>query len=107
MKKTQQLERARKASRSTEEWLWLNYEGIKEPALREFVAPFPPEDLRAVMGALSEVAFARQGVRIYKALMAASPVPWGDCALSWTTAAGTDGSRGSSRTRARNSTPWT
>jgi SAM-dependent methyltransferase len=77
MKKTQQLERARKASRSTEEWLWLNYEGIKEPALREFVAPFPPEDLRAVMGGLSEVVFARQGVRIYKALMAASPVPWG------------------------------
>jgi len=37
----------------------LNYEGIKEPALREFVAPFPPEDLRAIMGGLSEVAFAR------------------------------------------------
>jgi SAM-dependent methyltransferase len=76
MKKMQERERARKASESTEEWLWLNYEGVKDSSLREFVAAFPPENLRAIQGRVSEISFARQGVRIYKALMEASPVPW-------------------------------
>lgn len=76
-KKAKEKERAQSASRSTEEWLWLNYEGIKEnPGLREFVAPFPPAGLRALMGGLPELEFARHGVELYKSLLEASPVPW-------------------------------
>lgn len=55
----------------------MNYEGIKEdPKLREFVAPFPPENLRALMGGLPELTFAQHGVQIYDALVEASPVPF-------------------------------
>lgn len=76
-KKARERERAREASRFTGEWLWLNYEGIKEnPSLKEFVAPFPPAGLRALMGGLPKLEFARHGVEIYKALLEASPVPW-------------------------------
>jgi glycosyltransferase involved in cell wall biosynthesis/SAM-dependent methyltransferase len=82
--KAQERERARKASRSTEEWLWLNYEGIKEnPSLREFVAPFPPAELMyAVSGLTDELDFAAHGVHIYKALLRASPVPWKDLPIT-------------------------
>jgi len=63
---------------TVEDWLWLNFKGIKENSeLKKFVAPFPPLDLiHNVSGLDNELDFASHGVDIYRALDQASSVPW-------------------------------
>ncbi len=60
------------------DWLWLNFEGIKEnPELKKLIAPFPPQELMYIVSGLrNEIDFAAHGVHIYKALMQVSPVAW-------------------------------
>jgi glycosyltransferase involved in cell wall biosynthesis/SAM-dependent methyltransferase len=77
-KRARAHERARDASKNTDDWLWLNHLGIdKNPELKRYAAPFPPEDLRRLpMGKADERGFAAYGVQAYRALLGASPVPW-------------------------------
>lgn len=71
-------ERARGASKNQEDWVWLNHLGVaKDPKLKEFAAPMPPEQLRYLpSGPAGEEEFASYGARAYRAFQAASPVPW-------------------------------
>lgn len=71
-------ERARDASKDREDWIWLNHLGVaKDPALKKFAAPIPPEELRRLpSGATGELDFAAYGARAYRVFQAASPVPW-------------------------------
>ena len=64
------LARARAASRTAEDWLWLNNAGIRrDPELEEFAAPFPPEHLRRLPhGPVDAPAFAAYGVGALKAM---------------------------------------
>ena len=58
-----------------DDWVCLNREGVfQNPALRQYVAPFPPVDLmHNVSGLQSERDFASHGADIFLALSAASP----------------------------------
>ncbi|MGH3148272.1 MAG: glycosyltransferase, partial [Rubrobacter sp.] len=77
-KRSQDHERARSASKSTEDWLWLNYLGIdKNPELKQYAAPFPPEGLRRLpTGGADELDFAAYGVQACRVLFGASSVAW-------------------------------
>jgi SAM-dependent methyltransferase len=59
------------------DWLALNRDLVfDQPALRRFVAPFPPGDLMEVTtGVRTEKDFAVQGALLYETISAASPVP--------------------------------
>lgn len=61
----------------TSEWLALNRDGVFESAaLRQYVSPFPPQELmRNVSGLQNERDFAAHGTDIYAALTRGSPKP--------------------------------
>lgn len=77
-KKPLDLTRARDASRTPEDWLWLNNVGLrKDPELKEFAAPFPPEGLRRLPhGQVEEPEFASYGVGTLEAMTEFSTVLW-------------------------------
>jgi glycosyltransferase involved in cell wall biosynthesis/SAM-dependent methyltransferase len=77
-KKPRDHERARKASREINDWLWLNHLGIRQnPDLSRYALALPPEELRRLpYEAASEPDFAAYGVQACRTILEAAPVPW-------------------------------
>lgn len=77
-KRARDHERAREASRNANDWLWLNHLGIaKNPELKQYAAPFPPEVLRRFpMGEADDLDFAAYGVQACRVLLGTSPELW-------------------------------